>query len=73
MAEKRMKLNYGKTILMGFGFLASSVAWGIYDPYVITILNKMLSSSDMITHWSNVLVEKFPFLVVFSFDFFPFS
>ncbi|MEG0546851.1 MAG: MFS transporter [Oscillospiraceae bacterium] len=65
MAEKKMKLNYGKTILMGFGFLASSVAWGIYDPYVTTILNKMLSSSDMITHWSNVLVEKFPFLVTF--------
>ncbi|MEG2396940.1 MAG: MFS transporter, partial [Oscillospiraceae bacterium] len=65
MAEKKMKLNYGKTILMGFGFLASSVAWGIYDPYVTTILNKMLSSSDMITHWSNVLVEKFPFLITF--------
>lgn len=62
---KKEKLNYGRTILMGFGFLASSVAWGIYDPYVTTILNKMLGASEMIAHWSAVLAQKFPFLLDF--------
>lgn len=59
MAEK-LKLNYGKTILMGFGFLSASLAWGIYDPYVTTILNKMLSSSETILNWGVALYNKFP-------------
>lgn len=57
-----MKLDYKKTILTGFGFLASSIAWAIYDPYITKILNRLLSSSDVITSWSNTLVEKLPFL-----------
>lgn len=57
-----MKLDYKKTILTGFGFLASSIAWAIYDPYITKILNRLLSSSDIITSWSNTLVEKLPFL-----------
>ena len=60
-----LKLNYGKTILMGFAFMASSIAWGVYDPYVTTILNKMLGSSDTIARWSILLAEKFPFLLTF--------
>lgn len=60
-----LKLNYGKTILMGFAFMASSVAWGVYDPYVTTLLNKMLGSSDTIARWSMALAEKFPFLLTF--------
>lgn len=60
-----LKLNYGKTILMGFAFMASSIAWGVYDPYVTTLLNKMLSSSETITRWSITLAEKFPFLLTF--------
>ncbi len=64
MAEK-LKLNYGKTILIGFGFLATSVAWGIYDPFVTTILNKMLGSSSTITNWSAALIDKFPALLEF--------
>ena len=63
--ENGLKLNYGKTILMGFAFMASSIAWGVYDPYVTTILNKMLSASPTIEHWSTVLVQKFPFLLTF--------
>ena len=35
MANKQnaQKLNVPKTILTGFGFLATSIAWAIYDPY----------------------------------------
>ncbi len=64
MAEK-LKLNYGKTILIGFGFLASSVAWGIYDPYVTTILNNMLGKSELITNWGEAIVQRFPSILDF--------
>ncbi len=60
------KLNYKRTILTGFGFMATSIAWAIYDPYITKILNKMLASSDMVTSWSAALVEKFPRLVEFT-------
>ena len=63
--EGGLKLNYGKTILMGFAFMASSVAWGVYDPYVTKILNRMLSASPTITHWSAALAERFPILLKF--------
>ncbi len=58
----KMKLDYKKTILMGFGFLATSIAWAIYDPYITKILNKLLNSSATITAWSDYLVEHFPIL-----------
>lgn len=57
-----MKLDYKKTILTGFGFLATSIAWAIYDPYITKILNNLLSSNPTITSWSNYLVEKLPIL-----------
>lgn len=57
-----MKLDYKKTILTGFGFLATSIAWAIYDPYITKILNKLLSENATITSWSDFLVEKLPFL-----------
>lgn len=66
MSEKIKKLNYPKTILTGFGFLATSIAWAIYDPYITKILNKLLSGSDMVQNWSNYLVEKMPFLTKFA-------
>ncbi|MBQ8227780.1 MAG: MFS transporter [Clostridia bacterium] len=66
MSEKVKKLNYPKTILTGFGFLATSIAWAIYDPYITKILNKLLSGSDMVQSWSNFLVEKMPFLTKFA-------
>lgn len=67
MAEKakKMKLNYGKTLLIGFAFMASSIAWGVYDPYITTLLNKILGESTMIAGWSAKLVEKFPILLEF--------
>ncbi len=58
------KLHYGRTILTGFGFLASSIAWAIYDPYITKILNALLNSESawFIKDWSDKLVEAFPFL-----------
>ena len=64
MAET--KLNYKKTILTGFGFLATSIAWAIYDPYITKILNRLLSESEAITNMSNYLVAKLPFLTDFA-------
>lgn len=61
-----MKLDYKKTILTGFGFLATSIAWAIYDPYITKILNRLLTNSETITSWSNLLVEKLPFLTKFA-------
>ena len=67
MAEKakKMKLNYGKTLLIGFAFMASSIAWGVYDAYITTLLNKILGESALIAGWSAKLVEKFPILLEF--------
>lgn len=65
-AKSAMKLNYGKTILTGFGFLATSIAWAIYDPYITKILNHLLNASATITRWSAALVERFPTLVRFA-------
>ena len=67
MAEKakKMKLNYGKTLVIGFAFVASSIAWGVYDPYITTLLNKILGESALIAGWSAKLVEKFPILLEF--------
>ncbi|MCL2107636.1 MAG: MFS transporter [Oscillospiraceae bacterium] len=54
-ADKQLKLNYPKTILTGFGFLASSIAWAIYDPYITKILNKFLTESPTVAAWSERL------------------
>ncbi len=61
-SESGMKLDYKKTILTGFGFLASSIAWAIYDPYITKILNKLLSSSATVTSWSDYLSANLPVL-----------
>ncbi len=66
MNVKNGKLDVKKTILTGFGFLATSIAWAIYDPYITKILNKLLSDSAAVTNLSNMLVEKLPFLADFA-------
>ncbi len=66
MAEKQMKLNYKKTILTGFGFLATSIAWAIYDPYITKILNRILSESAFITNLSNSLAKAIPWIGEFA-------
>ncbi len=60
------KLHYPHTILTGFGFLASSIAWAIYDPYITKILNKLLNESAVVTAWSQKLNELFPALAKFA-------
>lgn len=35
-----MKLNYGKTFLLGFGFFGVSVIWSVYNVYVPIFLDK---------------------------------
>ena len=68
MAEqkKTQKLNVKKTILTGFGFLATSIAWAIYDPYITKILNKILSESDLITNLSASLAKAIPWIGEFA-------
>lgn len=67
MAEQqKQKLNVKLTILTGFGFMASSIAWAIYDPYITKILNKLLSESAFVTNLSARLNEALPFLAEFA-------
>lgn len=67
MAEQqKQKLNVKLTILTGFGFMASSIAWAIYDPYITKILNKLLTESAFVTNLSAKLNEALPFLADFA-------
>ncbi|MGN0544456.1 MAG: MFS transporter [Acutalibacteraceae bacterium] len=65
-AKPNGKLHYPHTILTGFGFLASSIAWAIYDPYITKILNHLLNNSATVTSWSAKLNEAFPSLAEFA-------
>lgn len=65
-AKPNGKLHYPHTILTGFGFLASSIAWAIYDPYITKILNHLLNNSPTITLWSAKLNAAFPALAEFA-------
>lgn len=65
-AKENGKLNYPKTILTGFGFMATSIAWAIYDPYITKILNHLLNASATVTQWSTKLNEAFPVLAKFA-------
>lgn len=65
-AKENGKLHYPHTILTGFGFLASSIAWAIYDPYITKILNRLLNDSSIVTQWSAKLNELFPSLASFA-------
>ncbi|MBQ9945509.1 MAG: MFS transporter [Clostridia bacterium] len=66
MNVKNGKLDVKKTILTGFGFLATSIAWAIYDPYITKILNKILSESDFITNLSASLAKAIPWIGQFA-------
>lgn len=46
MSEKKMKLNYKQTFLIGFGFLASSLAWAVYNSQVPLILSQRFLLSN---------------------------
>ncbi|MBO5909757.1 MAG: hypothetical protein J6Q67_08460 [Clostridia bacterium] len=66
MEEKKMKLDYKKTIFTGFGFLATSIAWAIYDPYITKILNKILSESEWVSQLSQALGNAIPWIGKFA-------
>lgn len=65
-ARENGKLHRPRTILTGFGFMASSIAWAIYDPYITKILERLLNASEMVTQWSAKLNEMFPVLAKFA-------
>lgn len=62
MAEET-KLNYKKTLLIGAGFMASSIAWAIYDPYVSKLLSEKMTDSNFILEMGQKLATNFPFLL----------
>lgn len=64
--EKNGKLHTWHTILTGFAFLTTSIAWAIYDPYITKILNRLLTESAWITNLSAKLNEAFPVLAEFA-------
>ena len=64
--QNAQKLNVPKTILTGFGFLATSIAWAVYDPYITKILNKILSESEFVTSLSAKLAELVPWIGEFA-------
>ena len=64
--QNAQKLNGPNTILPGFGFLASSIAWAIYDPYITKILNKILTESELVTTLSAKLAELVPWIGKFA-------
>ncbi len=64
--QNAQKLNVPKTILTGFGFLATSIAWAVYDPYITKILNKILSESDFVTNLSAKLAQMIPWIGEFA-------
>ena len=65
-ARENGKLHRPRTILTGFGFMASSIAWAIYDPYITKILERLLNASATVTEWSAKLNEMFPVLAKFA-------
>ncbi len=64
MAEK-MRLDTKRTLLIGFGFMASSIAWAIYDPYVSKLLSEKLTDSNFIFQMGQHLAERYPSLLAF--------
>ena len=47
-SNKKYKLNYAQTFLIGFGFLASSLAWSIYNSQVPLILDQRFALSTTV-------------------------
>jgi maltose/moltooligosaccharide transporter len=48
MSKSARKLDYKKTLLLGFGFLASSLAWSLYNSLVPILLEKRFLLSTTI-------------------------
>ena len=70
-AKGNGKLHYGHTILTGFGFMASSIAWAIYDPYITRILEKLLTDNrDKLDNVADILRSFEPNIGVVNLQFF---
>ena len=48
MTKHLEKLDYKKTVLIGFGFFAVSIAWSMYNANVPLMLEKFVSSTTLI-------------------------
>lgn len=46
VVDKKLRLNYPQTFLIGFGFLASSLAWSVYNAQVPLILSERFLLSN---------------------------
>jgi Na+/melibiose symporter-like transporter len=46
--QKKPKFNWGKTILISFGFFASSIAWSQYNSQIPIALDALLPSSYLL-------------------------
>lgn len=44
MSEKKNKINYKRTFLIGFGFLSCMLLWSVYNSYIPVILRGKLSA-----------------------------
>ena len=64
--EKNGKLHTGHTIITGFAFLTTSLAWAVYDPYVTKILNKILSESTWVDSLSQAIARWVPWIGEFA-------
>src|SRR5690606_16023964 len=43
-----MKLNYGRTFLLGLGFMATSVVWSIYNTFLPPVYEKFVGSTLLV-------------------------
>ncbi len=43
-----MRLDYKKTFILGFGFMATTIAWAVYNAYVPVLLESYVSSAFLI-------------------------
>jgi len=48
-----MKLDYKKTLLLGFGFLGISLIWSVYNSYMPIFLREYSDGLDGIAHSSS--------------------
>ncbi|MBR5201673.1 MAG: MFS transporter [Clostridia bacterium] len=64
--EKNGKLHTWHTIITGFAFLTTSLAWAVYDPYVTKILNKILSESAWVDSLSQAIAKAVPWIGEFA-------
>ena len=60
-----MKLNIGKTLLLGFGFFGVSILWAIHDSYVPVFLGKDFALDEHHTY-SKFFSELIDTLIVYA-------